>query len=71
MTFIHVKERQTFISENHFDEPEEVDAWLNAEMVKVLTKIDGMCYARTKHALYLVDGFCSDASQLFTEEFGF
>ena len=69
MTFIHVKEKQTFISENHFDKPQRVDAWLNAEMVKVLTNIDGLCYARTKHALYLIDGVSTDIEELFKAGF--
>lgn len=71
MQFIHVIERSDLLKENYFDEPREVNFWLNAELIKSVFNSDGKCYIRTKHALYLVDGFCSDASQLFTEEFGF
>lgn len=70
MQFLHVKERRDLLKENYFDEPREVDYWLNAEYVKAAFHRDGKFYIRTKCALYLVDGFCSDIEELFNFQEG-
>lgn len=69
MQFLHAKERQDFIDKNCFGEPEQVDLWINAKLVKALTNIDGDMCARTQNALYLIDGFSSDMEELFEAKF--
>lgn len=71
MQFLHAIERQAFISENNFGKPEQVDLWINAEFVKVVSNIDGLMYASTQNALYLIDGFCDDMHSLFMARFKF
>lgn len=71
MQFFHSTERQYIISEGCFDKPSEIDAWINADLIKAVFSIDGKCYVRTEKVLYLVDGFCSDANELLTSQFGF
>lgn len=69
MQFLHARERQDFIDENCFGMPEQVDIWINADLVNALTNIDGDMCARTQNALYLIDGFSSDMEELFKAKF--
>ena len=71
MQFLHVYERRDLLKEHHFDKPEKVDYWLNAELVKAVFHKDGICGVRTKRAMYLVDGFCSEMEDLFRADFEF
>lgn len=71
MQFLHAKEKQVLISGNNFSEPEQVDLWVNAESIKIASNIDGLMYACTQSALYLIDGFCDDMQSLFDARFKF
>ena len=71
MQFVHASSMQMKISVDCYDVPTQCDMWINAERIHTIETIDEECYATTKNACYLIDGFSSDMEELFRAGFKF